>query len=351
VERMGRDSIKQFSWKTFRKSLYHKWCRTIIVLGGLITADATGRSTALGVTSPALVQNSKVTGDNMARARSLKPGFHKNADLIALPPLTRILFAGLWTIADREGRLEDRPKQIKIEVLPGDSCNVERMLAQLHDAGFITRYEVGGRNYIAIPTWKKHQNPHKDERPSIIPAPCEHSASTLQAPCKDSSNPADSLNLTPDSLIPDSLSSDCFNQSPVTVNPEPVTPTADSSLRAVDALCAVAAQSENALFEEFIGVFLAAGVKLSGRDVQMAGMGTVHRPGFLGFDLAEQQQILAYVIEKAQHTEARYMGLPANFLDKREWERKGIERALPNPTRTKVERAQEEAARMFMEGK
>ena len=52
----------------------------------------------------------------MARARNLKPSFFTNDKLAELHPLGRLLFAGLWTIADREGRLEDRPKRIKTDV-------------------------------------------------------------------------------------------------------------------------------------------------------------------------------------------------------------------------------------------
>ena len=60
----------------------------------------------------------------MARSRNIKPGFFLNDDLAECEPLARLLFAGLWCIADREGRLEDRPKRIKIEVLPYDNCDV-----------------------------------------------------------------------------------------------------------------------------------------------------------------------------------------------------------------------------------
>ena len=48
----------------------------------------------------------------MARARILKPGFFANELLAEIHPYGRLLFAGLWTLADREGRLEDRPKRI-----------------------------------------------------------------------------------------------------------------------------------------------------------------------------------------------------------------------------------------------
>ena len=47
------------------------------------------------------------------RARNIKPGFFRDEQLMQVPPLGRILFAGLWCLADREGRLPDRPAQIK----------------------------------------------------------------------------------------------------------------------------------------------------------------------------------------------------------------------------------------------
>lgn len=138
----------------------------------------------------------------MARARSLKPGFFRDRKLLDLPPLTRLLFAGLWTIADREGRLADDSKQIRLDVMPSDRYNVEAGLQQLADGGFIIRYESGPARYIQVRTWKKHQNPHVKEPASTIPAPCENCAGAGNSGAK-----------TPDSL----------NPIPLTLNPEPVT--------------------------------------------------------------------------------------------------------------------------------
>lgn len=107
----------------------------------------------------------------MARLRTLKPSFFKNEDLAALPPLTRLLFEGLWCLADREGRLEDRPARIKAEVLPYDKGNADQMLQDLHDSGFIQRYSVDGSKYILVCSFLKHQSPHVKEVPSTIPAP------------------------------------------------------------------------------------------------------------------------------------------------------------------------------------
>jgi hypothetical protein len=105
----------------------------------------------------------------MARARMVKPSFFTNERLADLEPLTRLLYVGLWTLADREGRLEDRPKRIKIEVLPYDDCDVEAMLSALSHSGFVIRYEANGVGYIQVVNFAKHQRPHANEIPSIIP--------------------------------------------------------------------------------------------------------------------------------------------------------------------------------------
>lgn len=107
----------------------------------------------------------------MARARNIKPGFFRNADLAELPVETRMLFIGLWTLADREGRMEDRPRQIKMEIYPADQFDVDLMLGQLQDGGFIVRYEVGGRRFIEVTNFIKHQDPHYKEKASELPPP------------------------------------------------------------------------------------------------------------------------------------------------------------------------------------
>lgn len=139
------------------------------------------------------------------RARNLKPGFFKNETLAELNPLARILFEGLWCLADREGRLEDRPKRIKVDVLPYDNCDVDAFLLDLHNNNFIFRYEVNGIQYIQIINFRKHQNPHVKEPPSTIPAPDLHHTITVQIPDKYGSDPADSLFLDSGFPITDSI--------------------------------------------------------------------------------------------------------------------------------------------------
>ncbi len=142
----------------------------------------------------------------MARSRNIKPGFFTNDVLGELPALTRLLFAGLWVIADREGRIEDRPKKIRAEVLPYDQCDADEMLNALEKSGFIRRYEQDGIKVIQVLAWSLHQNPHVKEAPSTLPAFVEHQTRTVQEQCSTQPLP-EQAGLIPDSLllIPDSL--------------------------------------------------------------------------------------------------------------------------------------------------
>ena len=140
----------------------------------------------------------------MSRSRNIKPGFFKNEALADLPFEYRILFQGLWCEADRDGRLEDRPKRLKAELFPYDSVDVNAGLDALAKAGFIARYEVTGGRYIEVLNFAKHQNPHKKETPSTIPA-WDRTAQAREIPGQAPEIP-EPARLIPDSLllIPDS---------------------------------------------------------------------------------------------------------------------------------------------------
>lgn len=142
----------------------------------------------------------------MARARNIKPGLLKNEILGVADPLYTILFEGLWILADREGRLEDRHLRIKAETFPyREGLNVDAMLGWLQEKGFILRYQAEGKSYIQVIEFAKHQNPHRDEKKSEIPAPNLHSATTVQPHVIDGTCRADSLIPDPLNLIPDPL--------------------------------------------------------------------------------------------------------------------------------------------------
>ena len=152
----------------------------------------------------------------MARARLLKPGFFSNEELCEIVPFGRLLFAGLWTIADREGRMVDSPKWIKAQVFPFDNVPVEKLLSDLEKAGFIQRYgRPDGKRYIQVTKFSEHQHPHIKEVASTIPgpgsAPDEHvpstGLSTYLDPEKDGLSPAVSKSVSDPVAVTSSSSS------------------------------------------------------------------------------------------------------------------------------------------------
>jgi len=148
----------------------------------------------------------------MARSRNIKPSLFKNELLGVADPMLTILFSGLWCLADRAGRLEDRPLRIKAEIFPyRENTNINVYLTELERLGFIHRYSVDGLNIIQVVNFDKHQNPHKTERPSELPEyslesdSCEitvkHTLNDVEITEAAGLIP-DSLNLIPDSRFP-----------------------------------------------------------------------------------------------------------------------------------------------------
>ena len=113
------------------------------------------------------------------KARGIKPGVFKNEALAEIaPPWGRVLFMGLWGLADREGRLLDRPGHIAVDIFPCDLANgrlsipqVEEMLIELAKGSdpFILRYAIGEQKIIQIVNFAKHQSPHNSEKASELP--------------------------------------------------------------------------------------------------------------------------------------------------------------------------------------
>lgn len=105
------------------------------------------------------------------RARNIKPSLFTNELLAYADPLYTVIFSGLWCIADREGRLEDRPQKIHMLINPGRPFDTtSTALAWLKHNLFIDRYESGGIGVIQITNFGKHQNPHVRESASVLPS-------------------------------------------------------------------------------------------------------------------------------------------------------------------------------------
>jgi hypothetical protein len=113
------------------------------------------------------------------RARLLKPGFFTNERLARLPVRARLLFAGLWCLADREGRLEYRPERIKAAVFPYEPrVKIDALIRALELEEFVKRYTVAHTPCLALPRFAQHQRPHAHEPESTLPPPPGHVATT-----------------------------------------------------------------------------------------------------------------------------------------------------------------------------
>lgn len=150
----------------------------------------------------------------MARARNIKPALFTNEILGVGHPLCTLLFQGLWLLADKEGRLEDRPLRIKAEIFPYREADVDAMLHWLAHKGFIVRYSAVGKAFIEVCNFTKHQNPHKNEKESEIPSISEGCVTSDFLGTRSEiigTTRADSLSSDSDLLIPDSLIPDVLN--------------------------------------------------------------------------------------------------------------------------------------------
>jgi len=105
------------------------------------------------------------------RIRTIKPEFFTHEGLFEAEkaeklPL-RVAFAGLWCVADREGRFKWEPRRIGVQVLPYDNLDFSRVLHALMTRGFVVKYGDFG----VIPSFPKHQVINNREKPSELPEP------------------------------------------------------------------------------------------------------------------------------------------------------------------------------------
>jgi hypothetical protein len=129
------------------------------------------------------------------RIRSIKPEFFHHeglfeAELETKLPL-RVAFAGLWCIADREGRFKWEPRRIGVQVLPYDGVDFSRVLDALITRGFLVKYRVGDEWFGCIPSFSKHQVINNKERASILPDYLENGAITEEIDASATREPRD----------------------------------------------------------------------------------------------------------------------------------------------------------------
>jgi hypothetical protein len=122
-------------------------------------------------------RNNKELVMEFQRIRNVKPQFFSHeglydAEVKAGVPV-RLGFIGLWTCCDKNGRFEWKPRQLKLKALPYDEIDFNKVLEALVETDSIRKYEVDGKQYGYIPSWRKHQyvSPKELKVKSHYPAP------------------------------------------------------------------------------------------------------------------------------------------------------------------------------------
>lgn len=109
----------------------------------------------------------------MARIRTIKPQLFRHETLFNLEKETklpiRIAWAGMFCVADREGRFRWKPKELKLDILPWDNLDFEAVLTALSSVQLIQKYQVNSEFYGWIPTWHSHQSINTREAASTLP--------------------------------------------------------------------------------------------------------------------------------------------------------------------------------------
>lgn len=114
----------------------------------------------------------------MARIRTIKPEFWRSPDTMALDYFQRLLFIGLWNLADDEGRGVCDLAAICADLfLTEYSLNPHGVLTEASNAfktfekrDMVHTYFVKNRHYFQLVNWAKHQKVNRPS-PSRFPSP------------------------------------------------------------------------------------------------------------------------------------------------------------------------------------
>jgi hypothetical protein len=112
------------------------------------------------------------------RIRTLKPEIWEDQAVGKLGPWERLLFIGLITMADDDGRLLALPTAIAGRVFPWDASaagKVAGWLRRVAQVDLVLLYQCEGIDYIQIRSWSSHQKINR-KVDSRLPAPSVNGA-------------------------------------------------------------------------------------------------------------------------------------------------------------------------------
>jgi len=131
----------------------------------------------------------------MARIRTFKPEFLRHEELQELEnkyhnDCPMFVFLGLWSVCDKQGVFQWKPKSLKLDIYPFLEYDMEKTLSILLDNGFISRFETeDGNVYGFVINFEKHQRITGDEgkNPPKYPAPPSDTVKTQLRHSQDTS--------------------------------------------------------------------------------------------------------------------------------------------------------------------
>lgn len=133
----------------------------------------------------------------MARIRTLKPELWQDEAFGVLSHEAQLVFIGLITQADDEGRLTGNPARLRAMLFPYraemPAEHVDGLLDELDDAGLIVRYDdEEGRKYVFLRSWTIHQRISHPKPSPLPPPPQRRKKCSVAAPSGTIRNPPSS---------------------------------------------------------------------------------------------------------------------------------------------------------------
>ncbi len=107
------------------------------------------------------------------RNRMVKAEFWTDPELLRWPLPKRVFYQGLWALAEDSGCLEDDAFGWKLQLFPSPAdsdITLEALTAwrdELVEAGKLVPYEVGGKRYLYLRTFHRHESPRNPQRPDL----------------------------------------------------------------------------------------------------------------------------------------------------------------------------------------
>lgn len=116
----------------------------------------------------------------MARKRMIDPNIWQSEDFGKLSTLAKIVFIGLFSLADDEGRGRCNPVYLKSTLFPYEenirSTDIDKTLSEISSNMSIVLYSCDGSSYYSLLSWNEFQ---KIDRPSQSKIP-EYNADIMQ---------------------------------------------------------------------------------------------------------------------------------------------------------------------------